>query len=133
MPPFLKLIFGKLDNYGGRTAEAMIWLREERCIGNNTASGFPKSNAASCNRSSNPDNFTQKPIDWVTAQKAQGAPIDTWWLDDTAHGTFVGPLLKNMVTYTNGSTRFAWVGGSPAARRGLLNVVAELLKQRRPE
>lgn len=128
----LKLVFGRLDNYGGRGPEEFIWLRQESCIGNVIDFDHPKGNSLACNRLANPLNLTQKPIDWYEAQKARSAPVDLWWLEDTAHGVFIGPLTKNMVSYTNGQNRYAWVGGSHAARSKFLDDVAALLKAPRP-
>jgi hypothetical protein len=54
------------------------------------------------------------------------------WLDDTAHGVFMGPLTRNMVPYTNGQTRFGWVGGSYGARGKFLDEVAARAKAPRP-
>ncbi|MEY2617435.1 MAG: hypothetical protein RL522_437 [Pseudomonadota bacterium] len=128
----LKFVFGRLDNYGGRTAEEFIWLRQEPCIGNVVAFDHPKGNSAQCNRWVEPDQRTQKPIDWYEAQKAKGAPIELWWLERTAHGVFIGPLLRNTVTYSSGSTRMAWVGGDWAARSKFLDDVAAIAKTPRP-
>lgn len=128
----LKVVFGRLDNYAGRTADEFIWLRQERCAGNLADVDHPKGNGLACNRWTNPMDLTPKPIDWYEAQKAKGAPIDLWWLEDTAHGIFAGPLTRNMVTYTSGQTRFAWVGASHSARSKFLDDVATLVKAPRP-
>ncbi len=128
----LKMVFGRLDNYGGRTAEEFIWLRQELCAGNVVDFDHPVGNSASCNRRVNPFGQTQKPMDWYEAQQAQGAPIELVWLEDTAHGVFLGPLTKNMVPYTSGQTRFAWVGGSYVARGKFLDEVAARAKAPRP-
>jgi hypothetical protein len=122
----LKVVFGKLDNYGGRTASEWIWTRQEPCIGNAANFIRPEGNSRNCNRFNNPGGLTQQPIDWFESQKAQGADIELWWLEDTAHGTFIGPLTKNMRTYSNDSTRYAWVGGSHNARDDFLKKIAAL-------
>lgn len=129
----LKMVFGRLDNYGGRTEEEFIWLRQEPCIGNSP--GFdrlPRGTHASCSRFANPGDQTIKPIDWYEAQKAKGADIALWWLEDAAHGIFIGFLAKNMVTYTNGQIRFAWVGGPHATRAKFLADIEALARQPRP-
>jgi hypothetical protein len=128
----LKVVFGRLDNYGGRNAEEFIWLRQEMCGGNVVDFDHPAGNSAACNRRVNPSNLTQKPIDWYEAQKAKGAPIEWIWLEDTAHGVFLGPLLKNMLPLSSGQTRFAWVGGSYSARSKFLDEVASRVKAPRP-
>jgi len=128
----LKVVFGRLDNYGGRTAEESIWLRQEMCAGNVVDFDHPAGNSAACNRRVNPSNLTQRPIDWHEAQQAKGAPIELVWLEDTAHGVFIGPLTRNMVPYSTGQTRFAWVGGSHSARSKFLDEVATRAKAARP-
>lgn len=128
----LKVVFGRLDNYGGRNAEEFIWLRQEMCAGNVVDFDHPAGNSAACNRRVNPSNLTQKPIDWYEAQRAKGAAIDLIWLEDTAHGVFLGPLLKNMLPLSSGQTRFAWVGGSHAARGKFLDEVVTRVKAPRP-
>ncbi len=128
----LKVVFGRLDNYAGATVDEFIWLRQTDCIANVVDFDHPKGNSATCSRRANPRDQTPKPIDWYEAQKAKGAPVELWWLEDTAHGVFAGPLKKNMVNYANGQTRFAWVGGSHAARSKLLDDVAALLRADRP-
>jgi hypothetical protein len=128
----LKVVFGRLDNYGGRNAEEFIWLRQEVCAGNVVDFDHPAGNSAACNRRVNPSDLTQRPIDWYQAQKAKGAPIELMWLEDTAHGVFLGPLLKNMLPLSSGQTRFAWVGGSYAARGKFLDEVVTRVKAPRP-
>ncbi len=128
----LKVVFGRLDNYGGRTADEFIWLRQESCAGNVTDFDHPAGSSATCNRHQNARDLTQKPIDWYERQKSQGAPIELWWLEDTAHGVFAGPMTRNMVSYTNGQTRYAWVGGSNATRNKFLEDIATLAKAPRP-
>ncbi len=128
----LKVVFGRLDNYGGGTADEFIWLRQSDCIVNVLDFDHPKGNSAECNRRNNPRERTPRPIDWYEVQKTKGAPIDLWWLEDTAHGVFSGPLTRNMVTYTHGQTRFAWVGGSSATRAKFLDDIAALAKAPRP-
>lgn len=128
----LKVVFGRLDNYAGATAEEFIWLRQADCMANVIDFDHPQGNSATCNRRVNPRELTPRPIDWYEAQRAKGAPVELWWLEGTAHGVFAGPLTRNMVNYTNGQTRFAWVGGSHAARSKFLDDVAALLKADRP-
>jgi hypothetical protein len=123
----LKVVFGKLDNYGGRTANEWIWIRQELCIGNRGNFIQPPGNSANCNPVINAEGLTQKPIDWYESQKAKGADIELWWLEETAHGTFIGALQKNMRTYGSGTTRYAWVGGSPAARESFLKDISSLV------
>lgn len=125
----LKMVFGKLDNYAGRSIDEYIWLRQESCAGNVVRFNHPKGNSITCNPLNPYSSVNPKPIDWYQAQKAKGADIDLWWVEDTAHGVFSGPINKRMITYGESDHRFAWVGGTPAARTKFLNDVAALTKR----
>ena len=129
----LKMVFGRMDNYGGRTAEEFIWLRQEACVGNSPAfERLPKGTHATCSSRANPMDLTARPIDWYETQKAKGADIELWWLEEAAHGIFIGPLTKNTVTYSNGQTRFGWVGGAYQSRARFLADIETLAKKPRP-
>jgi len=127
----LKMIYGRLDNYGGRTVEHFIWARQQPCRQNVVVPTLPPGNSATCNRQTG--GLSQAPIDWFEDQKAKGANVELMWLDETAHGVFDGPIVKNMISYTNGIDRFAWVGGSSKSRKRLLELVQALVKDPRLE
>jgi len=116
----LRLIYGKLDNYGGKTEEDWIWIRQDPCYTNTASTFHPKGNSQSCNVFTNNVDPTQKPIDWFNKQKELGADVDVWFYEQAAHGIFLGPVQKNMITYGLDMKRFAWVGASQTARSKLL-------------
>lgn len=119
----VRLVFGKLDNYGGAREDEWIWLRQEPCHINVIDFIHPPGNSLTCNQTANPRGLTPKPIDWYEDQKRQGVDIDVWYYDNAAHGIFLGPLQKNTITYGTDNRRYAWVGADPAAKTKLLDDV----------
>lgn len=126
----LRLVYGKMDNYGGKTEEDWIWIRQDPCFTNTVAFIHPKGNAQTCNPLVNSLEPTPKPIDWFEAQKSQGADIELWFYEKAAHGIFLGPIQKNMNTYGLDMRRFAWVGADNSARTQLLDDVLKHLKSK---
>jgi len=124
----LRLVYGKLDNYGGKTEEDWIWLRQEGCFTNGDAFIHPKGNAATCNPAVNSSELTQKPMDWYENQKKQGADIEIWFYEKAAHGIFFGAIQRNTITYGTDNKRYAWVGAEPSARTKLLEDVERYYK-----
>lgn len=119
----VRLIYGLLDNYGGRSAEDWRWLIQEKCRANipPNPSLYPKGNSQNCNFDVNPDQLTQKPIDWFYEQKKKGANIDIWWIDNAAHGMFQGPLSKATRTWGVSDLRYASEGADSDARELFLD------------
>lgn len=126
----VRLVFGKLDNYGGTREDEWIWLRQEPCLVNVTDFIHPPGNSLICSPMANPRGLTPKPIDWYEDQKRQGADIDIWFYDNAAHGMFLGPLQKNMLTYGANNRRYTWVGGDPSAKTKLLADVEKYQKSK---
>jgi poly(3-hydroxybutyrate) depolymerase len=122
----VKLVFGKLDNYGGKHQEDWMWQRQDLCRVNRAPSAeVPVGNAAQCNGRQNPTNLTEKPIDWMNRLKAQKADIDVWFYDNAAHGIFQGPIDRKMLTYGTDNVTFSWTGSENSAKEKML---ADLLK-----
>ncbi len=126
----LRLVYGKLDNYGGKTEVDWIWIRQDPCFTNTALFMHPKGNAQSCNGALNPSDLTQKPIDWFEGQKKQGADVDVWFYDNAAHGIFLGPVQKNMNTYGVDMRRYAWVGADASAKVKLLDDIERFHKSK---
>lgn len=126
----LRLVYGKIDNYGGRTEEDWIWIRQDPCFTNTPAFIHPHGNAQTCNGLVNRLELTPKPIDWFEAQKSQGADIEIWFYENAAHGIFLGPIQKNVITYGVDMRRFAWVGADNSAKTKLLDDVQKHLKSK---
>lgn len=118
----VRLIFGKLDNYGGRQQDEWRWLLREACALNGRSYKFmqPEGSAQRCNLDMNPTASTQTPLEWFEDQKRAGADIDLWWYENAAHGMFLGPLTYQTRTWGASDLRYAWIGGSSDARNKFL-------------
>lgn len=129
----VRLVFGKLDNYGGKHQEDWMWQRQESCRVNRLPSPeIPMGNAQQCNARQNPADMTEKPIDWMQRLKTQGADIDVWFYDDAAHGIFQGPIDRKMLTYGTDNTTFSWTGSNPSAKEKMLADLVKLIQSPRP-
>lgn len=129
----VRLVFGKLDNYGGKHQEDWMWQRQESCRVNGLPSSeIPVGNAHQCNGRQNPTNMTEKPIDWMQRLKAQGADIDVWFYDNAAHGIFQGPIDRKMLTYGTDNTTFSWTGSDASAKEKMLADLVKMIQSPRP-
>ena len=123
----LKMIFGKLDNYGGRTEDDWMHLRTDPCVVNQSAEGAAPGTAQRCSLVANPSSRGLSPQEWGDQLKAAGQPIEFWFYEDAAHGILFGPIDRGMRTYGSGPSaarRYGWVGASPdAANRFTLDLM----------
>jgi dienelactone hydrolase len=127
----IRLVFGKLDNYGGKHPQDWMWQRQESCRVNGLPGPeIPVGNAQQCNWRQNPTNMTEKPIDWMQRLKAKGADIDVWFYDNAAHGIFQGPIDRKMLTYGTDNLTFSWTGSDPSAKEKMLADLVNLIKNR---
>ena len=109
----LKLVYGKLDNYGGKTQEDWMYTRADPCQFNVQYELAPKGIASRCSVWVNPYEMVQTPMQWFEEVKAQGQPVETWFYEQAAHGIMAGNVSKEMRTYGKGPTamvRYGWVG-----------------------
>jgi hypothetical protein len=127
----VKLVFGKLDNYGGVRQDDWMWQRQESCRVNRVAPELPKGNAQECNWRVNPEGLTEKPIDWMHRLKAKGADIDVWFYEQAAHGILQGHLDRKMLTYGTDHVTFSWTGSEAAAKEKLVADLLKLIQEKR--
>lgn len=127
----VKLVFGKLDNYGGQRQDDWMWQRQESCRVNRVAPELPKGNAQECNWRVNPEGLTEKPIDWMHRLKAKGADIDVWFYEQAAHGILQGHLDRKMLTYGTDHVTFSWTGSEAAAKEKLVADLLKLIQEKR--
>ena len=124
----LKMVFGKIDNYGGRTADDWMHLRTDPCVVNQPAEGAAPGTAQRCSLQVNPTVQGPSPFQWGEQLKAEGQPVEFWFYDEAAHGLLAGPIDRGMRTYGSGPTasqRFGWIGASSSAAS---RFVADLMK-----
>jgi len=110
----LKMIFGKLDNYGGRTEDDWMHLRTNPCRSDQSAEGAAPGTTQRCSVTMNPSSRGLSPQEWGDQLKAAGQPIEFWFYEGASHGIFIGPITRNMLNY-GGERRYGWVGASPDA------------------
>ena len=123
----LRAVFGRLDNYAGRSENDWRWSRQVPCRLNMAGFDGPPGNAARCNAALNGFNLTESPEQWVARQRAAGADIDIWFYDDAAHGIFAGPLRFLTVDWP-GRTAPAPIGATEAARQKLLHDMLAVIR-----
>lgn len=114
----LKLVFGKLDNYGGKTDDDWMYTRTDPCAFNRPSTLAAAGTATRCNALSAPGAMTISPQAWGESLQAQGQPIEFWFYDDAAHGLLAGFIDRGMRVYGSGPTaqrRYGWIGASPEA------------------
>lgn len=114
----VRLMNGKLDNYGGTKEDEWRWLIKERCLVNGRVDDFiqPPGSKQRCNAGKNPEELAESGMEWYEAQKKKGADIENWWYENAAHGMFYGPITRNKRTWGKSDTRFAWIGADQSAR-----------------
>lgn len=124
----VKLVFGRLDNYGGRTEDDWMYTRTELCALNRVSPLAAPGTAQRCSLFANPTDLTPSPQTWGETLRAQGQPIEFWFYDEAAHGLLAGFMDRGMRVYGSGPTaqrRFGWIGASSNAAN---RFVADLMR-----
>ncbi len=126
----LWLIYGKLDNYGGKTADDWMLSRTDPCSFNvdffMTAAGTSKR----CSSLFNPQDMVITPQAWADELKSRGQPIEIRHYEEAAHGILLGPINRKQVTYGSGpmaKVRYAWTGsGSGVPERFIQDLMTAI-------
>jgi hypothetical protein len=82
----LKMVFGKINNYGGRTADDWMHPRTDPCVVNQPAEGAAPGTAQRCILQVNPTVQGLSPSQWGEQLKAEGQSVEFWFYDEAAHG-----------------------------------------------
>jgi dienelactone hydrolase len=120
----LKLVFGKLDNYGGKSEDDWMYTRTDPCSFNQVSELAAPGTAARCSKSANPLAMTISPQEWGEQLRTARQPVEFWFYDDAAHGILAGPIRKGMRTYGSGPTAkraYAWTGASSGAAKRFMD------------
>ena len=124
----LTLVFGKIDNYGGKTEDDWMYTRSDPCSFNQASELAAPGTALRCNPFVNPGAMTPSPQAWGEQLQSEGQPVAFRFYDDAAHGLLSGPIKKGVRVYGSGATaqrRFGWTGASTDAAD---RFVADLMK-----
>ena len=114
----LKLVFGKLDNYGGKTEDDWMYTRADPCSFNQASPLAAPGTAQRCSAVVNPSDLTISPQAWGEKLSQEGQPVEFWFYADAAHGLLAGFMDKGVRVYGSGPTakpRYGWTGATPAA------------------
>ena len=125
----LRMIFGKLDNYGGKAEDDWMWQRVESCITVDHYRLAPAGTAETCNFQVNPKNNSITPVQWFEQQKTRGADIDLWFYEDAAHGIMAGPMDRGIRMYGGTVKRWGWTGSSGDAAEKLIADIDRFIKK----
>jgi dienelactone hydrolase len=79
----LYMVFGKIDNYGGKKEDDWMYTRTDPCAFNQISPLAAVGTASRCNSRVNPEKMTISPQAWGEELKAAGQPIDFWFLSTT--------------------------------------------------
>ena len=123
----VKLIYGKLDDYGSRNPGEMIWERTAPCFFNTVHSTAPEGNSKNCNDKKNSLDRTEKPIDWFGRMKEK-YPIELEFYEDAAHGIILGDLQKRKSTYGHSIQANTSIGASRDAKDKLLKSLVKEIR-----
>lgn len=121
----VRLIYGSIDNYGGKHETDWMSDRTELCRINAYVKWIPEGNAKNCNGRTNPQAQTEKPVDWMARMKDKGASIELVRYQNAAHGILQGPIDRKMLTYGTDNVTFSWTGSDYSAKEKL---IADLVK-----
>jgi dienelactone hydrolase len=131
----LKLVYGRLDNYGGKAEDDWMYTRSDPCGFNFEFDMAPVGVSARCSAINNPQEMVPSPLDWVSATKAQGLPVEMWFYENAAHGILIGRMKKETRTYGTGATanlRFGWTGSSYDVPDNYISDIVKLIKSSYP-
>lgn len=112
----LKLVFGKIDNYGGKTPDDWMYTRTDPCSHNRLSPLAAPGTAQRCSLWANPQALTISPQVWGEQRQAEGHPVEFWFYENAAHGLLMGHISREMRVYGSGPTaqqRYGWIGASP--------------------
>jgi dienelactone hydrolase len=127
----LYLMFGKLDNYGGKTEDDWMYSRRDPCSYNQTSPYAALGTANQCNSRTNPNELTISPQQWGQALQTQGQPVEFWFYENAAHGILIGYLDRGTRTYGSGATanfRYGWTGSDLNAPDLLIKDMIKVIK-----
>lgn len=117
----LWLIYGKLDNYGGKNEDDWMFTRSDPCRFNVDYNEIapdiaPVGIAKNCSSLQNPEGMVMTPKSWYEKLKSQGQTLELHEYDNAAHGILLGRINRKQITYGKGPSgivRFAWTGSEP--------------------
>ena len=127
----LKLVFGRLDNYGGKSQDDWMYTRTDPCAFNQVSPQAAPGTARRCSALVNPEEMTVSPQQWGERLRAEGQPVDFWFYEDAAHGLLAGPVSRELRVYGSGSMaqrRYGWTGAGAAAAERFVDDLIRVIR-----
>jgi dienelactone hydrolase len=128
----VRMIYGKLDNYGSPSEDGWQHLKRPSCAFNVLFPIAPPGTSASCSARVNPESQMISAKMWIEELRKKGRDADIWLYDDAAHGIMAGPIDRGVRVYGKGPTAkkmFGWTGSSGSAREKLLTDLLKVVQQ----
>ena len=121
----IKIIFGKLDDLSAPIGKKR-WEISAPCYMNRRFDFAPIGFSEDCRKGKNKIKMPTT-LEWVEmVSKENNSKIDIQYIEDMAHGGFLGPI--NISTRNFGHGPIGWsMGGTPAARSNMMSVIKEFL------
>jgi dienelactone hydrolase len=127
----LTLVFGRLDNYGGKTEDDWMATRTDPCAFNRASPLTAPGTALRCSALMNPHDLTPSPQQWGERLRAEGQPVDFWFYENAAHGLLAGPISRELRFYGSGSTaqrRYGWTGAAASAAERFVDDLLRVIR-----
>jgi len=127
----VRMIYGKLDNYGGDKEDDWMFSRVAPCSFNVVFDLAPEGTSKTCSRLQNPEGIMISAESWVKELKGTGRDVEIWFYEDAAHGIMAGPIDRGVRTYGAGPTAkktWGWTGSSGNAQKKFLNDLIKFVK-----
>lgn len=127
----VRMIYGKLDNYGGAKEDDWMFSRVAPCSFNVAFALAPEGTSKGCSMKQNPEGIMISAESWVKELKGTGRDIEIWFYEDAAHGIMAGTIDRGVRIYGSGSSaqkRWGWTGSSSDARKKFLNDLTKFVK-----
>ncbi|PUE17179.1 hypothetical protein B9Z32_06550 [Limnohabitans sp. MMS-10A-178] len=127
----VRMIYGKLDNYGGDKEDDWMFSRVAPCSFNVAFDLAPEGTSKTCSRLQNPEGIMISAESWVKELKGTGRDVEIWFYEDAAHGIMAGPIDRGVRTYGAGPTAkktWGWTGSSGNAQKKFLNDLIKFVK-----
>lgn len=127
----LLMIYGLADNYGGVSADDLMYLRATPCHMNDHYPLAPEGFTAQCSRASNRDQVSPSPQTWSEGIKTKGQPIQFELIAGGGHGALFADFSASSRQLPRGRFFFAAHGAPLETRQKLqtriLNFMIEKL------
>ena len=123
-----KMVYGKLDNYGGLTEDDWMFDRQASCSIQVSYELAPSGTSDSCNFLVNASSKTESPRAWVERLQSAGQDVSLLFYENAGHGIVGFSLTTGSVTYGTGATAITTYSTTGSADGVADQFVADLMQ-----